>query len=1122
MTFVHLHVHSEYSLLDSTCRMRSLVERAKTMGYKALALTDKQTLYGTIPFYKACLENDIHPVIGIEVYMEVEHDVPKRREDWPEDYSIVLLAKNQQGYRNLVEISSIIQQKSVKRLKRTELETYSDGLIVLSSGTSGLIGSYLIQGRKEEAMEAVTWLHRTFQKDFYLEVQNHGEAFEREMMLEYLNYSKSFHISLVATNDVHYLDKADAKAYDCLTCIRTGSKIQNFVKKHKSTEYYFKSPNEMKQIFTSYPEAIDRTEEIAFQCQVKFDFDALQLPKYKIEGADDASSLLRKLCMRGLAKRYSRLTDEIQSRLEKELAIIHDMGFDDYFLIVWDLLAYARKNEIEPGPGRGSAAGSLVAYLLHITDVDPIKYQLLFERFLNPERVTMPDIDIDFPDRERDKMISYVSQKYGSDHVAQIITFGTLAAKAAIRDVGKVLDIDGMTMNKVAKSIPSRPGITLQRAIEESAELRQLIKQSKEIEYLLTLSQKVEGVPRHSSIHAAGVVISEKPLKTLVPTQPGHDDVMITQFPMENLEELGLLKIDFLGLRNLTLIQDVLALIQDHTGQKIDLSTIPMDDSDTFKMLSEGDTTGVFQLESDGMRAVLKRLLPNTFEDIVAVNALYRPGPMNSTQVYIDCKHGKKAVQYPHPDLAPILKMTYGVIVYQEQIMSIANVMAGYSLGQADILRRAVSKKKRHILDEQKQSFILGCQKNGYTKQLSESVYDLIVRFADYGFNRSHAVAYSLIAYRMAYLKVHYPKAFITAHLSSVHHDQDKCHNAINEAKRKGMVFFPPSINHSGAYFTWTEKGIRFGLGLVKGVGNKVVQDILMSRKKGPFKSLFDFCRRVSLTRVNRKAIESLIFAGAMDEFGIDRAILLATLENAMHYSEKYTHTNVDQVSFEMDEVEPEYIQVPPLSEREKIEYEKEALGIFVSAHPIEPFRWQLSKQMKTIDWVKSQTNGTSVVLGAVIEKNKCIRTKKGQMMSFLTLSDETGQLEAICFPNVHEENTRFIQNGQLLFVKGTLEIGQHEKKLIVKQMMDLEQYMQSRVARVFIRIDKEHEKNSILKHLHDVLQLHPGAHPVIIHYGRSGKTVQLPDQYRLNIEKSTLNKLKNIIGHKNVIIKSI
>lgn len=927
MPFIPLHVHSEYSLLDSTCRIEQLVARAKAEGQQALAITDQNALYGVIPFYQACQAAGIHPVIGLSLSVATD---PLKGHATDSQCSIIVLAKNQQGYRSLVALASMVQMSRQKCVELAALPGHCSGLLALSGGVNGPIEYLLSQGALEQAKQTVHFFKQLFGDDFYLEYQP-GMSLDSLKALQQID-----RVPVVATCDIHYLDPQDAETYACLRAINHGTTLAAERAFVKNDRLAYPKTSDLAVLFAEIgARPLRRSGEIAAQCRVSFRFDERRLPGYPLPSGQVAKDVLRQACLHGCARRYSQLTSDVQERMERELAIIDRMGFNDYFLIVADLVRHARQSGILAGPGRGSAAGSLIAFLLGITEVDPLKYHLLFERFLNPERITMPDIDLDFPDEDRDKMIAYAYEKYGAEHVAQIITFGTFGARAAIRDAGRTLQLSPQVIDRLARLIPPASKTALEKAYHESQKLRQTLVQSPEAAQLYALAQRIEGLPRHASIHAAGVIFSDQPLSQLVPVQEGRDHQEITQFPMDVLEALGLLKIDFLGLRNLTFMRQVIDSANQRLNVNLSASSIPGGDQATFHLLGVGDTTGIFQLESEGMRQVLRKLKPTDFEDIVAVNALYRPGPSQFIDQYIRRKHQEEAVRYPHPDLEPILRTTYGVLIYQEQIMQIAVKMAGYSLGQADILRRAVSKKKRTLLEQQQHAFYTGCLANGYSQEIAARIFDLIVRFANYGFNRSHAVAYSIIAYRMAYLKTHFPQVFMACYLSSISNNTPKFIEAVQECRKTGIQLLAPSVNLSDTVFEPEKEAIRFGFDAVKNLGTAAAADIVKERSKnGGFKNLYDFCRRVDTHRINRKAIESLIFAGAFDDFRSDRAVLLATLDQALRVSEEW-HEQSGQVTLDFDDqADPDYIDVPPLTIEEKMHYEKEALGICLSAPP--------------------------------------------------------------------------------------------------------------------------------------------------------------------------------------------
>ncbi len=1121
MPFVHLQVQSAYSLLSSAAKVEALVEKASSLEFKALALTDENVMYGAIAFYKECRKHGIKPIIGMTAtVLSVQEDQTA--------YPVVLLAKNNKGYQNLLKISSAIQTKSKDGIPRRWLSQYREGLIGISPGPNGDIEQSLKNGNYEEALKRANSYKQIFeQESFYLSVQNHGLRENVEMNTQLFKVGAELKIPLVATNHVQYIEHADSFAHECLLSIKNGTKLSEEDRVIlPSKEYYLKSPSQMTELFSDVPEVLENTLQIARLCNVDIELGKFALPKYPVPDHESAEDYLSRICLKGLQERYQNPTDEQLERLQYELEVIKKMNFSDYFLIVWDFMKYAHENGIVTGPGRGSAAGSLVAYVLYITDVDPLEHRLLFERFLNPERISMPDIDIDFPDNRRDEMIEYVSKKYGRLHVAQIITFGTLAARAALRDVGRVMGISPKEADFLAKQVPSKLGITLQQAYEESQGLREYIQNIEIGRKIFETAKKIEGLPRHTSTHAAGVVISEQPLTDLIAIQEGHNDVYLTQFPMDILEEIGLLKMDFLGLRNLTLIDNIGSMIKRGTGKSIDLSTIPLNDQKTFTLLSKGDTTGVFQLESSGMRSVLVRLQPNVLEDIVAVNALYRPGPMENIPLYIARKHKKETIHYPHPDLEPILQMTNGVIVYQEQIMQIASKMAGFSLGEADLLRRAVSKKKKEVLDKERQHFIQGSMSKGYTEKTANEIYDLIVRFANYGFNRSHAVAYSMIAYQLAYLKANYPLYFMAALLTSVIGNDDKLGQYIRESKQKGITILSPSINKSYYPFIVEKKAIRFSLAGIKSVGVAALKEIIETRKVKPFADLFDFCVRTSMRSINRRTLEALICSGAFDEFGEHRATLLATLDVALEHAELVRpkdDENQVEMFFEDDfGLKPKYVEVEPFKEMEKLRFEKEALGFYLSSHPITSYSTYLKKNGAIAISEASHYLHQNVVIGGFITKERTIRTKKGEVMAFLTLGDESGEIDGVAFPRTYTQSAKLLKNEALLIVKGKVENRNNQLQLIINQAQELPDKVDipEEEKKLFIRMENNQQADQVFINLKELLKKYPGETPVVLYYQKSQKTIQLQTDLWVTPNPKFLIEIKELLGPQNVVFQ--
>lgn len=1113
MDFIHLNTYSSFTLLSSTISPKALAYAAKEQGYSAVAITDRNVMYGVIPFYKYCWEIGIQPIIGLTADILIESN------DTNESYPLILLAKSYTGFQNLMKISSVIQTKSPMGIPTKWLKHYSKGLIAISGGLEGEIEHHILNGEIEKAKLKCKFYKEIFEENsFYLNLQDHGKKEEKTLNKQMVQLSVDTKTPLVASNKVYYLKKQDHFTWQCLLAIKNNEKISTSISDQQE-QYYFKAKEEMYKQFSAYKEALQNTITIAKSCQVEIPFHQSLLPKYPLKNIS-ADDYLTSLCENGLKHKVPNADRVYVERLQYELSVIKKMNFSDYFLIVWDFIKFAKERGMIIGPGRGSAAGSLVAYVLNITDVDPIKHDLLFERFLNPERISMPDIDIDFPDYRRDEVIEYVAKKYGELHVAQIATFGTLAAKAALRDVGRSFGLTTNELEKLSRSIPSKIGITLKEAYEQSSTLRMLIEQSPVFNKVFEIAIKIEGLPRHVSTHAAGVVISDRPLVEVIPIQSGSNEVYLTQYPMETLEELGLLKMDFLGLRNLTLIEMIIQSIEKHEKRAFSIKQIPMNDSKTFALLTKGDTTGIFQLESDGMRKVLQQLKPSEFEDIVAVNALYRPGPMSNIPTYIKRKHGIEKVVYPHPDLEPILKKTYGVIVYQEQIMQISSKLAGFTLGQADLLRRAVSKKKRDVLDEERKNFLSGAIKNGYSEKVANEIYDLIVRFADYGFNRSHAVAYSMISYQLAYLKAHYPLHFMAALLTSVIGNEDKTAQYVKELKMMGYSFIPPSINKSKYSYVVTDYGIICSLAAIKGVGASALKEIFQARRDKPFEDLFDFCIRVNLKIINRKVIEALIHSGSLDEFSHDRATLLATLDIAIDHAQLVKPDDGQLDLFEdMFKIKPKYAEVDPIPIEEKLTFEKQVLGMFVSQHPISIYREWL-KANNTV-YLDEKDNIKNVSAGAYITEERKIRTKNGQAMAFVKMSDEHGEFEGVIFPDSYKKYSSLVKKGELLLIRGHIEERMNKRQWILQHIEKLDEAMKnSGNGKLFIKIEGKNDNQQHLKKMKHIIQQYKGETPIILFYEIANQKVLLPDHERINVKSNCITELKRLFGEKNVIFK--
>ncbi len=1150
--FVHLHVHTEYSLLDGAAKVKKLAAAAKDFGMSSLAITDHGTMYGVVDFYKACKSEGIKPIIGCEVYVapRTRFDKKVKKDDF--QYHLVLLARNNTGYNNLMKLVSQASTEGFyykPRVDRELLEKYSDGLIALSACLSGEVPTLLMRGEREKAAEIVFIYQKMFGKEnYYLEIQNYGLPEQIQLNKELFLLSQKTGVPLVATNDVHYLAKEDAEAHDILLCIQTGKNIDEEKRmKFPGEEFYLKSAEEMNKLFPDLPESLENTKKIAARCNVDFNFDKTFLPHYDLPSNYNENDYLKKLCLEGLQERYAKITTEISERIEYELEVISKMKYASYFLIVWDFISFARRNNILVGPGRGSAAGSLVAYALKITDIDPLKYGLLFERFLNPERITMPDIDIDFCYEKREKVINYVVSKYGTDHVAQIITFGTMAARAAVRDVGRALNFSYAETDKLAKMIPFQPGMTIKNALEQSPELKEIYENDERFTKLINISLKLEGLPRHASTHAAGIVISKNPLVNHVPLQKTGDNI-VTQFPMGTLEDLGLLKMDFLGLKTLTIMEETVNMVNrsnqrgthlplkgdvsPYLSEDISLEDISLTDENTFKLLSRGETTGVFQLESSGMRAVLKELKPSTFEDIIAVVALYRPGPMEQIPTFIKSKHGKTSIKYLHPHLEPILKETYGVMVYQEQIIQIASKLAGFSLGQADLLRRAIGKKKAEILNEQRKMFVDGCAKKNYSRRLANELYELILKFASYGFNKSHAAAYALIAYQTAYLKANFSVEFMAATLTNAMSSTDKIPLYINDCQKQGLEVLPPDINESYINFTVTAKNkIRFGLAAIKNVGFAAIESIIKAREKeGYFQSLRDFCSRVNLRTCNKKALESLLKSGAFDTLGGHRSQLLAILPETMaitHQEQKDKENG--QMSFadmlrgtdsgkQQDILKDNLPEIEDISVKEKLLMEKEVLGLYISGHPLQQYKELLMHipNLMPVRALPETKDKTAVTVAGLINSVKSIITKKGKPMCFLEIEDLTGSLEVVVFTDIYEKYRSLLIEDKVVLVKGTVNSREEEeKKVICKEISPL----QDEPLQLFLKIEKK-ENVSKLFELKELLANEPGSIPVYLYFSESSKVILTEEKCWVKEEEALFTDLKQLLGAENVALK--
>lgn len=1049
MSFVHLHCHTHYSLLDGLPMPKAYVEKAKSYGSTALAITDHGNLYGAIDFYKAAKAADIKPIIGIETYTAATSRFLKQTGVDNQMGHLILLAQNNVGYENLMALATKAHLEGFyykPRIDRELLKEHAEGLILLTGCLNGDIPKALLANNFEQAQVLLKEFQEIMgSENVFLEVQDHPQLMEQGILNDrLLKLASHTGAPLVATNDCHYIEAQDKEAHDTLLCIQTGSSVHDEDRFKIEGGVHMRSPEDMEKTFVDFPGAVANTQAIADRCNLEFTLDKNYiLPVFETPFNKSPEHYLRELCEEGLIKRYGEQSSgEVRERLEYELSLVHQMGFDDYFLIVHDFVAFAKNSGILVGPGRGSAAGSIIAYVLRITDIDPLRYGLLFERFLNPERVSMPDIDIDFADNRREEVLEYVVKKYGKDRVAQIITYGTMAARAAVRDVGRALAIPYGEVDVVAKLIPGRPGIKLKEALEEQPELKDLYDANPSMKKLLDLAMKLEGVVRHASVHACAVVISDKPLTTYTPLQmaPGGQDVVITQYEMHAIESIGLLKMDFLGLKNLTILQYALEIIQRTKDVTIDWDTLPLDDAETFELMSRGETTGVFQFESPGMRRYLKELKPSRFEDLIAMNALYRPGPMDWIPSYIKGKHNEKAVKYLHTSFEGILKETYGVAVYQEQILKLAQMVAGFSLGEADILRKAVGKKNMKLLAEQRMKFIQGAVQHGHTEAFSKEVFDKVIEpFAGYGFNKAHATCYAMIAYRTAYLKSHYPAEFMAALMTSDQGTTDRIVIEINECEAMGIRVLPPSINESMAHFTVVDdKSIRFGLAAIKGVGLGTIREILTIREKsGVFKSIEDFIRRVPFNLLNKKTLEALSYSGALDELG-ERKALVASMEEISRYARHAQSTSVEGQTdlFSMlgdeDDTVPafELNKVPPATPMQRLTWEKQFMGLYVSGHPLQGLTKYLKKKVNLINLLTRKHVGKPVTVAGLLTQVKKITTKNGAPMAYLTLEDPTGRLEVTVFSKtflqyrgLFNEDSVVVLNGRLELRRGMLQL---------------------------------------------------------------------------------------------------
>lgn len=1136
--FVHLHSHTEYSLFDGISRIGELVSHVKEMGQTALAITDHGVMYGAVYLYKECIKQGIKPIIGCEIYVTRGGRFDKSGNGKEKLAHLILLAENNEGYQNLIKICSKAWTEGYYHRPRADhelLEKYHEGLIVTSACVGGEVPQAILNGDMDEARKVIEFYINTFGKDnYFLEIQNHGLPEEAAVRPILASLAKEYGLGLVATNDFHYTKKEDARSQEIKLCISTGKTLDDPYHFHfANDEFYCKSGDEMRAILGNFPGAIENTRVIADRCNVELTFGEHKLPSFDVPEGETAASYLRKLCEKALPERYAVVTDKERSRMDYELGVIDKMGFSDYFLIVMDFIHYAKSHGIPIGPGRGSAAGSIVSYLLHITEVDPLRFDLLFERFLNPARVSMPDIDTDLCYRRRGEVIEYLARKYGSDQVAQIITFGTLAARAVIRDVGRVTNMPLREVDRIAKMVPVGPGVTLKKTMEGSREFRDLYDSDTTVHRLIDHCLDLEGISRNSGTHAAGVVICSKPVEEYVPIQLTQDGFIQTQYEKDQVEQLGLLKMDLLGLRNLTVIHDALEMIRENRGIDLDINKIPSEDEETCKMLCDGDTIGVFQSESSGFTSLLMQLHPERFEDLIPMVALYRPGPLGSgmAEDFIKRKHGKIPVEYPHPSLEPILKETYGVILYQEQVMQIASVMGGFSLGQADMLRRAMGHKEPEILQQNRETFVDGAVANGVDDRTANYVFDLMVHFAGYGFNKSHSVCYGWIAWQTAYLKAHYRPEFMAAMMTCYNGDRDKVSRYISDTRRAGVVIAAPDVNLSEAYFSVKGDKILFGLDGIQNVGEGAVRSIIEARKQGgPFKSLSDFVERADNRGLNSRACESLIRCGALDSLGANRSQLLAALPEALGDAQSIRNERASgQLNLFGGEETPEtivYPDLPDMDPKEKIEWERKLLGFYVSGHPLDSYKEQLKACTPLYHLMAegNQYDGRMVTIGGTISRIKGTMTKKGQPMGYVTIEDYDGEVETVVFPSVWETVRPILAEDAAVAIRGRVQANERDVRVLAEEIIPLDKLRASAPSPagvLHLYIDAAHDSNEVSQRLAGLFQKHHGKTPVIMHMMRTGQEIHAAPKFYVNYSSEAERDFRMLLGERAVALRN-
>lgn len=1146
--FTHLHVHTEYSLLDGSAKIGELVKRAKELGMDSLAITDHGAMFGVIDFYKACKEEGIKPIIGCEVYVAPKSRFDKNSRESVSYYHLVLLAENMEGYQNLIKLVSLGYTEGFYYKPRVDeelLRKYHKGIIATSACLAGPVAKTLINGSYDIAKDmALKYLDIFGEGNFYLELQDHGIPEQKTVNAGLIKMSRETGIPLICTNDVHYIKHDDWEAHDILLCIQTGKTVNDENRmRYAGNCYHLKSYEEMSQLFSYIPEAMENTNKIAERCNVEFAFHELKLPKYDVPDGYTADEYLKKITYDGFKKRYPNPDKQLLERLEYEFNTIVSMGYVDYFLIVWDYIKFAKDNGITVGPGRGSAAGSVVAYSLDITTIDPIKYDLIFERFLNPERVSMPDIDVDFSDERRQEVIDYVTEKYGADKVAQIITFGTLAARAAIKDVGRALDMPYADVDRISKMVPTELNMTIDKALGMNPELKNEYENDDDVRRLIDMSRKLEGLPRHASTHAAGVVICGKPVTEYVPLYVS-DKGASTQFTMTTLEELGILKMDFLGLRTLTVVENAVNEIKRIYGIDVDIDNLEDDDPKVYELISQGKTEGVFQLESGGMKQFMKELKPTRLEDLIAGISLYRPGPMDFIPKYVKGKNSGETIQYTSPALEPILKNTYGCIVYQEQVMQIVRDLAGYSLGRSDLVRRAMSKKKAKVMAEERKNFVYGiegevpgCLANGIPEKTAEKIFDEMTDFAKYAFNKSHAACYAVVAYQTAWLKCYYPVEFMAALMTSVMDNTSKISGYIEDCRQMGITLLPPDINEGFGNFSVSGNQIRFGLAAIKSVGLPAVKALIAEREKnGKYKGLTDFCSRMVGQEINKRMVENLIFAGAFDSFGGTRKQYISVYKSVMDGLAQSKKNNIEgqlnlfEISVGTDEHDAydSFEYVAEYAEKDKLQNEKNVLGIYISGHPLAEYADKLEKKVSAhcADFLESNIedglseiyDGKKVKVGGFIAEKNVKFTRNNTQMAFIKIEDMTGSTEVIVFPKAYDKFGKYLFEERVIIVEGRASVSEGEAPKIVCDNIIPFDNTEEKQKPVSVGIVLN--EGITLQNVVPILTRHHGSIPLYINDVHNKRKYKADETYWIDVNDETISDLMSALGNNNIVIK--